>query len=241
MTVKVVLIDEAPGLGIAGDVRDVKDGYARNFLFPKGLAVLATPQELARADARRKVEVERRTKLNLEMESVGERLTGERLLIPVRVGPGGRLYGSVTAAEIAESVNETMGVEIDRRAIQLAQPIRELGHHQTPIRLAPDVIPTVTVTVYQEGTEPPPLVAETDEAPEDEQQDATEAVENTIDDDGDDAPTADASVEEAVGSTEPDGASADGDAPTDGDAPADGDASAGEDSAEEDAEGADEE
>ncbi len=235
MTVKVVLIDEAPGLGIAGDVRDVKDGYARNFLFPKGLAVLATPQELARADARRKVEVERRTKLNLEMESVGERLTGERLLIPVRVGPGGRLYGSVTAAEIAESVNETMGVEIDRRAIQLAQPIRELGHHQTPIRLAPDVIPTVTVTVYQEGTEPPPLVAETDEAPEDEQQDATEAVENAIDDDGDDVPTADASVEEAVDSTEPDGTSADGDAP------ADDDASAGEDSAEEDAEGADEE
>ena len=160
---KVVLIDEAPGLGIAGDVRDVKDGYARNFLIPKGLAVLATPQELARADARKKVEIERRTKLNLEMESVGEKLTEERLLIAVRVGPGGRLYGSVTATEIAEAVNETMGVEIDRRAVQLSQPIRELGHHQTPVRLAPDVIPNVTITVYQEGTEPPPLVEETPE------------------------------------------------------------------------------
>ena len=160
---KVVLIDEAPGLGIAGDVRDVKDGYARNFLIPKGLAVLATPQELARADARKKVEIERRTKLNLEMESVGEKLTEERLLIAVRVGPGGRLYGSVTAAEIAEAVNETMGVEIDRRSVQLAKPIRELGHHQTPVRLAPDVIPNVTITVYQEGTEPPPLVEETPE------------------------------------------------------------------------------
>ncbi len=160
---KVVLIDEAPGLGIAGDVRDVKDGYARNFLIPKGLAVLATPQELARADARKKVEIERRTKLNLEMESVGEKLTEERLLIAVRVGPGGRLYGSVTTTEIAEAVNETMGVEIDRRAVQLAQPIRELGHHQTPVRLAPDVIPNVTITVYQEGTEPPPLVEETPE------------------------------------------------------------------------------
>ena len=164
---KVVLIDEAPGLGIAGDVRDVKDGYARNFLIPKGLAVLATPQELARADARKKVEIERRTKLNLEMESVGEKLTEERLLIAVRVGPGGRLYGSVTATEIAEAVNETMGVEIDRRSVQLAQPIRELGHHQTPVRLAPDVIPNVTITVYQEGTEPPPLVEET---PEEEQE-----------------------------------------------------------------------
>ncbi|MCY4575690.1 MAG: 50S ribosomal protein L9 [Chloroflexi bacterium] len=169
---KVVLIDEAPGLGIAGDVRDVKDGYARNFLIPKGLAVLATPQELARADARKKVEIERRTKLNLEMESVGEKLTEERLLIAVRVGPGGRLYGSVTAAEIAEAVNETMGVEIDRRSVQLAQPIRELGHHQTPVRLAPDVIPNVTITVYQEGTEPPPLVEET---PEEDQEGAETA------------------------------------------------------------------
>ena len=176
---KVVLIDEAPGLGIAGDIRDVKDGYARNFLIPKGLAVLATPQELARADARKKAEIERRTKLNLEMESVGERLSEERLLIPVRVGPGGRLYGSVTSAEIADAVNEAMGVEIDRRAVQLAQPIRELGHHQTPVRLAPDVIPSVTITVYQEGTEPPPLVEEgADEAEETATDEATAAADD---------------------------------------------------------------
>ena len=173
---KVVLIDEAPGLGIAGDVRDVKDGFARNYLFPKRLAVLATPQELSRADSRRRVEVGRRTKLNLEMESVGERLAEERLLIAVRVGPGGRLYGSVTTTEIAEAINEAMGVDIDRRAVNLAQPIRELGHHQTPVRLAPDVIPDVTITVYAEGTEPPPLVEEV--AAEDaEDAEAAEAVE----------------------------------------------------------------
>ena len=169
---KVVLIDEAPGIGIAGDVRDVKDGFARNYLFPKRLAVLATPQELSRADSRRRVEVERRTKLNLEMKTVGERLTQERLLIAVRVGPGGRLYGSVTPTEIAEAINEAMGVDIDRRAINLAQPIRELGHHQTPVRLAPDVIPNVTITVYAEGAEPPPLVEET---PEEEQEGGAEA------------------------------------------------------------------
>ena len=181
---KVVLIDEAPGLGIAGDVRDVKDGYARNFLIPKGLAVLATPQELARADARKKAEIERRTKLNLEMESVGERLSEERLLIPVRVGPGGRLYGSVTSAEIADAVNEAMGVEIDRRAVQLAQPIRELGHHQAPVRLAPDVIPSVTITVYQEGTDPPLLVEEGADEGDDAATDETAAA-------PDDAPTGD--------------------------------------------------
>ena len=222
---KVVLIDEAPGLGIAGDVRDVKDGFARNYLFPKGLAVLATPQELARADARRRAEVERRTKLNLEMESVGEKLAEERLLIPVRVGPGGRLYGSVTAAEIADAVNEAMGVEIDRRAIQLAQPIRELGHHQTPVRLAPDVIPTVTITVYQEGTEPPPLVEET---PEEEQADtdAAEASEVTVDtvaeetpaDDSTEETPAEASVEETAPAAEEANDADAADEETDGDA-----------------------
>ena len=169
---KVVLIDEAPGLGIAGDVCDVKDGFARNYLFPKQLAVLATPQELSRADSRRRVEVVRRTKLNLEMETVGERLAEERLLIAVRVGPGGRLYGSVTTTEIAEALNEAMGVDIDRRAINLAQPIRELGRHQTPVRLAPDVIPNVTIIVYAEGAEPPPIVEET---PEEEQEEGVEA------------------------------------------------------------------
>ncbi len=196
---KVVLIDEAPGLGIAGDVRDVKDGYARNFLIPKGLAVLATPQELARADARRKAEVERRTKLNLEMESVGERLADERLLIAVRVGPGGRLYGSVTATEIAEAVNEAMGVEIDRRAVQLAQPIRELGHHQTPVRLAPDVIPSVTITVYQEGTDPPPLVEETPE----EEQEGVETAEATADEVTAEAADAPEATEEGSEAAEP--------------------------------------
>ena len=196
---KIVLIDEAPGLGIAGDVRDVKDGYARNFLIPKGLAVLATPQELARADSRRKAEVERRTKLNLEMESVGERLAEERLLIAVRVGPGGRLYGSVTTAEIAEAVNEAMDVEIDRRAIQLAQPIRELGHHQTPVRLAPDVIPSVTITVYQEGTDPPPLVEETPE----EEQEGAETAETTSDEVTAEAADTPEASEEAPEAAEP--------------------------------------
>ena len=213
---KVVLIDEAPGLGIAGDVRDVKDGYARNFLIPKGLAVLATPQELARADARRKAEVERRTKLNLEMESVGERLADERLLIAVRVGPGGRLYGSVTATEIAEAVNEAMGVEIDRRAVQLAQPIRELGHHQTPVRLAPDVIPSVTITVYQEGTDPPPLVEETPE----EEQEGAETAEATADEVTAEAADAPEATEESSEAAESENEEAETTTPEEGEAEA---------------------
>ncbi len=165
---KVVLINEVPNLGIAGDVRDVKGGYARNYLIPKRLAVLATAQELARADSRRSHEVARRAHLNEEMSVVVERLTEERLLIPVRVGPGGRLYGSVTAAEVAEAVGERIGKEVDRRTVELGQPIREQGHHEVRVRLAPDVVATVMVTVYPEGTEPPSL-EEAVEAPETEE------------------------------------------------------------------------
>lgn len=165
---KVVLIDQVPNLGIAGDVRDVKGGYARNHLIPKRLAVLATAQELARAESRRSHEVARRVHLNEEMSVVVERLTEEPLLIPVRVGPGGRLYGSVTAAEIAEAVGERIGKEVDRRTVELGQPIREQGHHEARVRLAPDVVPTVMVTVYPEGTEPPSL-EETVEASETEE------------------------------------------------------------------------
>jgi large subunit ribosomal protein L9 len=157
---KVVLIDEVPSLGIPGDVKEVKDGYARNYLIPQKLAVLATAQELARAESRKKVELERRVKLNKEMGVVAERLTAEPLLMPVRVGPGGRLYGSVTATEIAAALTEKTGVEVDRRAVDLPQPIREQGIHQVRVRLAPDVIPTVAVTVYPEGGTPPTMMEE---------------------------------------------------------------------------------
>ncbi len=202
---KVVLIDEVPSLGIAGDVRDVKDGYGRNFLIPKRLAVLATAQALAGADSRRKTEVERRTRLNMEMDSVGQRLAEERLFIAVRVGPGGRLYGSVTTTEIADAVNEAMGVDIDRRAVLLQQPIRELGQHKTPVRLAPDVIPEATITVYAEGTDPPSL-EDTAESSDD----AVEATEHAAATDSqEDAPMG-SEMEAEAESTEVDAEAGDG-------------------------------
>ena len=202
---KVVLIDEVPSLGIAGDVRDVKDGYGRNFLIPKRLAVLATAQALAGADSRRKTEVERRTRLNMEMDSVGQRLAEERLFIAVRVGPGGRLYGSVTTTEIADAVNGAMGVDIDRRAVLLQQPIRELGQHKTPVRLAPDVIPEATITVYAEGTDPPSL-EDTAESSDD----AVEATEHAAATDSqEDAPMG-SEMEAEAESTEVDAEAGDG-------------------------------
>ena len=125
---KVVLIQEVENLGIAGDIKDVKNGYARNYLLPGKLAVLATPQELASAGARRERELHRRQQLNEEMESVAESLQ-DQLLMPVKVGGAGQLYGSVSAADIAESVSNALNLDIDRRAINLSSPIRDRRAH----------------------------------------------------------------------------------------------------------------
>ena len=162
---KIVLIDEVDNLGIAGDVRDVKDGYGRNYLIPQNLAVLATKGELARAESRRKVEVERRTRLNSQVEDVIDELQGQPVVLEVRVGPAGRLYGSVTASDIAEVVGQRVGQELDRRAVNLPQPIREVGDSEVRVRLAPDVFATLTVSVQPEGGLPPAedAAAETDQ------------------------------------------------------------------------------
>lgn len=152
---KVVLIEEVESLGIPGDVREVKDGFARNYLLPRRLAVVATPAELSRAESRRRAELARRERLNVEMSTVAERLQTEPLTVEARVGPGGRLYGSVTATEIAEALSARIGLEVDRRAVELAQPLRELGEHAVRVRLAPDVAPTIAVVVQPLGGTPP--------------------------------------------------------------------------------------
>ncbi len=164
---QIVLIDEVENLGIAGDIREVKDGFARNYLIPQNLAVKASKEELARADSRKKVEVERRTRLNTEVEGVVEQLEGKPVVIEVRVGPAGRLYGSVTATDIAEVVSEQIGKELDRHAVTLSQPIREVSDHTVRVRLAPDVFATLNVSVQPEGGSPPTEDATDDEtAPE---------------------------------------------------------------------------
>ena len=152
---KVVLIQEVENLGIAGDIKDVKSGYARNYLMPEELAVLATPQELAASGARRERELHRRQQLNLEMESVAASLA-DQLLMPVKVGGAGQLYGSVSVTDIVESINNLVGVDIDRKAINLSSPIREQGHHQISVRFAPDVFAELTVTVFDDSMDPAP-------------------------------------------------------------------------------------
>ncbi|MER3421015.1 MAG: 50S ribosomal protein L9 [Chloroflexota bacterium] len=147
---KVVFLQEVPGTALPGEVKEVKDGFARNYLLPRGLAVPATKDALERAQALAKREERRQAALDAEARRIVEQLTGHTVTIAARVGEQGRLYGSVTAADIAGKLSELLGSEFDRRRIHLPQPIRELGTRMVTLRLSRNVSFELPVTVVAE-------------------------------------------------------------------------------------------
>lgn len=144
---KVILTEDVEGKGGIGDVLDVAQGYAVNFLFPRKLAVKATKGELKQLDDRRvkleKLEEERRA----GAEELKERLEAETVTIEARVGEEGKLYGSVTAVQVAEAVSIQLEISIDKRAVELAEPIKAAGEHKVPVRVYPEVVAELTVAV----------------------------------------------------------------------------------------------
>jgi large subunit ribosomal protein L9 len=147
---KVLLIKDVYKLGRAGDVKKVADGYGRNFLLPQGLAVLATPGALAQAEHIRTQANTKRAILNNELGGVAEILSKLTLTFPMKAGETGKLYGSITPAMIAETIQKRSGVEIQRRQMDI-EPIRALGTYSVPVRLTVDLIPEITVIVHREG------------------------------------------------------------------------------------------
>ena len=123
---KVLLIQDVDGLGLAGEVSEVADGYGRNYLIPKGLAVLATQGALKDADLHWRRADERRQRVADEMAALAEAVRQTTLVFQAKAGEKGRLYGSVTAADIAEKLAETIGQDIDRRKIVLEAPVKQL-------------------------------------------------------------------------------------------------------------------
>ncbi len=144
---KVILLQDIPKLGTAGSIATVSDGYARNYLIPKGLAEPATPERLKVAEQRLAALRRRIAREEEAMRALAQRIDGLRLVIAARVGEGGRLYGSITAQDIAEKLQETIGEEIDRRKIELDEPIRTIGEHRVPVHLVGQLRPVVTVVV----------------------------------------------------------------------------------------------
>ena len=144
---KVVFLETVEGSGDMGEVKTVAPGYARNYLLPRGLAAPATPALLRRAERLRQLEEQRQRDLDARARELLGRLEGEALIMAVRVGEQGRLYGSVTNADIAEKAGEILGEELDRRIVLLPEAIRSVGVYTVPIRLSRHVVPEVTVVV----------------------------------------------------------------------------------------------
>ncbi len=144
---KVILLQEVPGLGKPGDVKEVANGYARNYLLPQHMVTAATPGELANLQ-QRVVAAQRRTeKQRQEHDSLATKLAAVTLTFAVRVGRGDRLYGSVTSQDIANALEEQEHLTVDRRTIQLRDPLRTLGTFEVPVRIAAKVEPKVKVTL----------------------------------------------------------------------------------------------
>jgi large subunit ribosomal protein L9 len=144
---KVVLRDDVEKLGQKGDVVDVADGYARNYLVPRGLAITAGDGVVRQAEAMRRNRSARELRDREAAQALADRLTGRTLSVPARAGEGGKLFGSITAADIVAAVQAQLGVEIDRRRLGLDEPLKELGAVELPLRLHADVVATLTVDV----------------------------------------------------------------------------------------------
>ena len=144
---KIVLRSDVVQVGKKGDIVDVADGYARNFLLPKGLAFLATPGVTTQAASMRRSRDVRDASDRSAAEAVAKSLVPRVVTITARASGEGKLFGSVTTTEIAHAVAEQTGIEIDRRKLHLDEPIRAVGQHLVPAKLHPEVEFPITVEV----------------------------------------------------------------------------------------------
>lgn len=147
---KVLLKHDVSKLGKAGQVKNVADGYARNYLLPQGLAVLATPGAMKQADVLAKAEQMRQAKLAADASAVAEGIKQVTLTFTARSGEGGKLYGSITTQQIADELKRSAGIEVDKRKLELREPIRTLGTHKVAVHLATELVPELTVNVVAE-------------------------------------------------------------------------------------------
>jgi large subunit ribosomal protein L9 len=147
---KIVLQKEVEKLGVPGDVVSVADGYARNYLIPKGFAAPATKGSAKNAERLRRTHDQKVEKAVLEAREAASKLTAVPLTVTAKAGEEGKLFGSVTAADIAKELEARTGATVDRRTVHLAEPIRTVGTHEVTIRLHPEVEAAVTVEVVAE-------------------------------------------------------------------------------------------
>lgn len=143
---RVIFLEDVPNVATAGEVKEVADGYGRNYLIPRKLAMLISPEAISQVEAKGKEEA----KTQAEMGELASQLDGKEVTLKARKGSGERLYGSVTSADIATELNKLTGLDIDKRKIELAEPIHQLGSYEVAIKLGKDASANIKVTVVEE-------------------------------------------------------------------------------------------
>jgi large subunit ribosomal protein L9 len=168
---KLLLKEDVDGLGFCGDEVEVKDGYGRNFLIPKGKALLATPNNLKAFNHQKRVVQGKVTKVIAAAQAVADEIAKVTCLVKKKVGDTGKMFGSVTAQEVADLL-KGQGVEVDRRKIQIAEPIKKAGEYKIPVKLHSEVTAEIKLVVEgeQEATEAAAPAKSAEPAPEVEQE-----------------------------------------------------------------------
>ena len=147
---KVVFMEDVPNVGKAGQIKDVADGYGKNFLIPHKLAMPARPQDIKAVEAQIKARARVAAKTEAEMKALASELEGKEITIKAKVGQQERLYGSITSADIVVGLESSLHVVVDKRKIELAEPIRQTGSYEVPIKLGKDIATKIKVTVVAE-------------------------------------------------------------------------------------------
>jgi large subunit ribosomal protein L9 len=148
---RVILQKPVDNLGDPGDLIEVADGYARNYLVPRGLAVRAEKGMVKHAESLKRSHDSRMTKQKAEYEALASKLIGSQVRVTARAGEDGKLFGSVTAADVAAAIAQQAGIDVDRKDVHLEEPIRSLGTHEVRIHLFHEVDPVLTIEVGSEA------------------------------------------------------------------------------------------
>lgn len=147
---KVIFLEDVPNVARSGDIKEVADGYARNFLIPKKLALIADSAAIKLAEARRRAKARQQAETEAEMQELAKQIDGREIILKARVGSNDRLYGSITSTDIAAEMEKSEGIVIDKRKIDLEENIHQLGSYEITVRLGMEITPKVKVKVIEE-------------------------------------------------------------------------------------------
>jgi large subunit ribosomal protein L9 len=147
---KVVLLEDLPGKGRTGDIKEVHKGYAKNFLLPRGLAMVATPTVIKQVEAKLEREKLEESVDHDKLAELAQQVEGKEIWFKARMGAGDRLFGSITAADIAEELSRAIGSVIDKKKIDIEKPLRKTGSYEVAVKLAGDLNPQITVVIAEE-------------------------------------------------------------------------------------------